>query len=188
MKKAVILRSKQYVLTDQESPTVNLYFWDTLFVSYPYVQFRNGSQRFFIKKWVMEDIESRVYYGGLSYDMLMKALKLGASFGVYDLREKFFHKAVVGPEAEAEQRMALFKLSSGRLHQDYTIESIIDPINFGTRDGLLYSKITYQEAQFIEVWLHIIEHHKDFEPIFSKDYEEYLKREGVCDMRTPRKK
>lgn len=180
MKKAVFLKSNQLDALEREAPTVYLYYFDTAFGSYDYVEYRNFSNRFFIKKTVMQDIRSRVYFGGLSYNQLMKALKLGATYGVFDLREKVFHKAN-GTAGKAEQNRTLFILSL--VHHDYTIENLLDQDNFGMRDGFLYSKISYQEAQFIEAWLYIADQHKDFEPLFDKDYLEYLSVQGGPDMR-----
>jgi len=73
---------------------------------------------------------------------------------------------------EAYQKKALFQISLAEQH--YTDESLCDMANFAKLDGLLYSKISYLEAQNFCAWKIIFDHHKEFEPLFVEDYKEYL--------------
>lgn len=79
MKKAVLFKSKEYERIIRETPVIEMYFGDSPFGTYGYIDYGIFPNHYFIKEKVMNGIISRSDYGELSYYQLMEALTLGAT-------------------------------------------------------------------------------------------------------------
>ena len=172
MRKAIFFKSKYYREVAENANITFAYWADSLMQCDEYVNYGNPFHHYYMKKMVMMKLQFMTDYGGLSFQQLMDALKQGADYGVADW-ETIFLDEDLGPKEEAEQNETLYNHSQG--FPDYTAESLIDPANFATRDGLLYSTISYHEAQHLYTWINILEQYKVFEPIFIKHHKQYLK-------------
>jgi hypothetical protein len=165
MKKAILFEPTLLAEVERESPDLYEYYRDCPISEKEFVDYGPDDRHCFMLKEIMDGLELIIELGPYSIDTLIKPFQAGYNYGRMDLEERLPSDHF---EFIEERKVLLMVFDLILNYPFYELESLLDENNFGKRDGLLYHKITYQEAQYYKAWETLLWRHEDFNDVFKQ--------------------
>lgn len=165
MKKAILFEPKLLARVKQNSPDLYEFYSNSPLEKYDFADYGTGNYHMYINQEVLELLEPLKKNECLNIDDIILCFQAGYILGRQDLVGKFAGKNTDPIKCANIISVVINMVVS---YPYYTIETLLNAKNFDNRNGIVFSKLTYQEAQYIVAWETIFSRHEEFNSLFVR--------------------
>lgn len=165
MKKTFLFEPGLLAEVERESPNLYECYCHSPLSKMDFVDYGLEGQPCFMPSEVMDSIELISKRGSINMSKILTIFQNGYHFGLIDVKKRcpVDQAAII---KDLGLQLSVFDLILN--YPNYEIESLFNEHNFKKRDNLLYSLITYKEAQYYMAWQIIFSHHEEFNDVFEE--------------------
>jgi len=163
MKKAILIEPELLAKIKRNSPAIYEYYCNSPFTRIEFVDYGILGIPMYMPKEVMCLLDDGCRKENVEVSQVMLALQVSYAFGKSDMVTKY---AGNNPDPVKMGITIGALLNHGLNYPYYDITSLLNPYNYEERDGVMYNKTTYKEAQYFEAWNGIFSLHEIFNDLF----------------------